>query len=124
MEILVVAGSLLWVALLLVPWRPWSTRECLQPGSEEAEMSLRDVTVLIPARNESAVLKRTLLALGNQGNGLQVILVDDQSSDETASLAISTLAAGLLVLMERRCPPAGPENFGPSSKAGGTPEPN
>jgi hopene-associated glycosyltransferase HpnB len=98
MEILVVAGSLLWVALLLVPWRPWSTRECLQPVSEEAEMSLRDVTVLIPARNESAVIKRTLLSLGNQGNGLQVILVDDQSSDETPFLAVSTLAAGLLVV--------------------------
>ncbi|HTC12721.1 MAG TPA: glycosyltransferase [Chthoniobacterales bacterium] len=104
MEILVVAGSLLWVALLLVPWRPWSTRECLQSGREEAEMSLCDVTVLIPARDESAVIKRTLLALGNQGNGLQVILVDDQSSDETASVAVSTLAAGLLVLNGKALP--------------------
>ena len=104
MEILVVAGSLLWVALLLVPWRPWSTRECLEPVNEQAERNLCDVTVLIPARNESAVIKRTLLALGNQSDGLQVILVDDQSSDETASLAVSTLAAGLLVLKGKPLP--------------------
>ena len=104
MEILVVAGSLLWVALLLAPWRPWSTRECLEPESEQVERNLCDVTVLIPARNESAVIKRTLSALGNQSNGLQVILVDDQSSDETASLAVSTLGAGLLVLKGKPLP--------------------
>jgi hopene-associated glycosyltransferase HpnB len=104
MEILVVVGSLLWVALLLVPWRPWSTRECLEPVNEPAERNLCDVTVLIPARNESAVIKRTLSALGNQSSGLQVILVDDQSSDETASLAVSTLAAGLLVLKGKPLP--------------------
>jgi hopene-associated glycosyltransferase HpnB len=104
MEILVVAGSLLWVALLLVPWRPWSTRESLEPVNEQTEQNLRDVTVLVPARNECAVIKRTLRALGNQGNGLQVILVDDQSSDETASLAVSTLGAGLLVLQGNPLP--------------------
>jgi Glycosyl transferase family 2 len=104
MEILVVAGSLLWVVLLVVPWRPWSTRECLEPEIEQVERNLCDVTVLIPARNESAVIKRTLSALGNQSNGLQVILVDDQSSDETASLAVSTLGAGLLVLKGKSLP--------------------
>jgi cellulose synthase/poly-beta-1,6-N-acetylglucosamine synthase-like glycosyltransferase len=124
MEILVVAGSLLWVALLSVPWRPWSTRECLEPENEQTERNLCDVTVLIPARNESAVIKRTLSALGSQSSGLQVILVDDQSSDETASLAVSTLGAELLVLKGSRFPPAGPVNFGLSSKVGGTPEPN
>jgi hopene-associated glycosyltransferase HpnB len=104
MEFLVVAASLLWVGLLLVPWRPWSTRECLEPENELTESNLCDVTVLIPARNESAVIKRTLLALGNQNNGLQVILIDDQSSDETASLAVSTLASGLLVLKGKPLP--------------------
>lgn len=104
MEILVVAGSLLWVALLLAPWQPWSTRECLEPESGPVERNLCDVTVLIPARNESAVIKRTLSALGNQNDGLQVILVDDQSSDETASLAALTLGAGLLVLKGKPLP--------------------
>jgi hopene-associated glycosyltransferase HpnB len=104
MELLVVVGSLLWVALLFLPWRPWSTRERLEPVNEQAERDLGDVTVLIPARNEAAVIQRTLLALGNQGKGLQVILVDDQSADETASLALSTLAGGLLVLKGKSLP--------------------
>jgi hopene-associated glycosyltransferase HpnB len=104
MEFLIVIGSLLWVALLVVPWRPWSTRERLESLKEQAERNLCDVTVLIPARNESAVIKRTLSALANQGKGLQVILVDDQSSDETASVALSTLATGLLVLEGKPLP--------------------
>jgi hopene-associated glycosyltransferase HpnB len=97
MEFLVVAGSLLWVALILLPWRPWSTRECLETGDERAE-NLSDVTVLVPARNEAAVIERTLSGLGNQGAGLQVILVDDQSSDATAVLARTTLTTGLRVI--------------------------
>jgi len=97
MEFLVVAGSLLWVALILVPWRPWSTRERLESGCERGEQDLSDVTALVPARNEAAVIERTLSALANQGPGLQVILVDDQSSDDTASLALSTLSTGLRV---------------------------
>ena len=105
MEYLVVAGSLLWVALILVPWRPWSTRERLEPANERIERDLSDVTVLIPARNEAAVIERTLSALSNQGPGLQVILVDDQSSDETASLALSTLATGLQVIQGKPLPP-------------------
>jgi hopene-associated glycosyltransferase HpnB len=104
MEFLIVAGSLLWVVLLLVPWRPWSTRERLEPVNGQVERDLCDVTVLIPARNEAAVIQRTLLALGNQSKGLQVILVDDQSSDETASLALSTLSTGLLILKGKPLP--------------------
>src|SRR3984957_19142178 len=103
MEFLVVAGSLLWVALILVPWRPWSTRERLESGAEQANLS--NVTVLIPARNEAEILERTLSALAIQGPGLQVVLVDDQSSDDTASLALSTLPTGLRVLSGKPLPP-------------------
>src|SRR5580704_300769 len=103
MEFLVVAGSLLWVALILVPWRPWSTRERLESGGEQANLS--DVTVLIPARNEAEILERTLSALAIQGPGLQVVLVDDQSSDDTASLALSTLPTGLQVVQGKPLPP-------------------
>ena len=53
------------------------------------------MTVLVPARNEAAVIERTLTALKKQGPGLRVILVDDQSTDETASLALATLSTGL-----------------------------
>jgi hopene-associated glycosyltransferase HpnB len=97
MEYLVVAGSLLWVALILVPWRAWSTNENLEPGADRVEADLSDVTVLIPARNEAAVIERTLAALKKQGSGLRVILVDDQSTDETAALALAALPTGLEV---------------------------
>jgi len=97
-ELLAAAGSLLWVALILAPWRPCSTRERLEPRHQQAETDLSDVTVLIPARNEASVIECTLSALRREGKGLRVILIDDQSSDGTASIARSTLPTHLQVV--------------------------
>src|SRR5260370_25508541 len=47
MEFLVVAASLGWLALLLVPWRPWGTGERLEPADEPCENDFRDTTLLI-----------------------------------------------------------------------------
>jgi hopene-associated glycosyltransferase HpnB len=105
MEFLFVAASLGWVALLLVPWRPWGTGERLEPVGEPRETDFRDTTLLIPARNEAAVIERTLAAIRSQGQGFLTILVDDQSSDRTAALARSTLASGLMILTGRPLPP-------------------
>ena len=105
METLVIIGSFLWLALILVPWRPWSTRERLESADEPAECDLSDVTVIVPARNEAAVIARTLSALGDQGWDLHVVLVDDQSSDETVSIARSTLTTGLQVVQGKPLPP-------------------
>jgi hopene-associated glycosyltransferase HpnB len=104
MEFFLVVGSLLWVALMLVPWRPWSTKERLEPSEQEANPNLSDLTVLVPARNEAAVIERTLTALGNQGQGLKVILIDDQSSDQTALLALSAFSTGLRVINGKPLP--------------------
>ena len=98
MGLMVAVGSLLWVALILVPWRPWSTRERLEPGDRLDGTDLSDVTVLIPARNEGHVIERTLSALRRDGRGLRVTLVDDQSSDGTASIARSTLPTRLKIV--------------------------
>jgi hopene-associated glycosyltransferase HpnB len=98
MESLIVVASLGWVALLLVPWRPWGISERLEPARDTFEEDLRDITVLIPARNEAAVIVRTLAALRSQGYGFLTILVDDQSSDGTAALARSALTSGLTIL--------------------------
>lgn len=82
--------AMIWVGLLLTPWRPWSTRERLEPDFRAAQTAdLCDITVLIPARNESETIGSTLTALQAQGSGLQVVVVDDQSSDSTASIAAS-----------------------------------
>ncbi len=98
MEFLVVAASLGWVALLLAPWRPWGTGERLEAVGGSFENNLRDITVLIPARNETAVIERTLAALRSQGEGFLAILIDDQSSDGTVALAQSLLIPGLTIL--------------------------
>lgn len=78
----------MWLGLLLVPWRQWSTREHLEADAL-ASMRLGDVTVLMPARNEADVIGSTLRALQAQGSGLQIIVVDDQSADSTAGVASS-----------------------------------
>ena len=77
---------LMWLGLLLVPWRPWSTREHLE-ADPSSSMPLDGITVLIPARNEADVLGATLRGLQAQGEGLQVIVIDDQSTDGTATVA-------------------------------------
>jgi hopene-associated glycosyltransferase HpnB len=81
-------SALMWLGLLLVPWRPWGTRERIEADASAASsLDLADITVLIPARNESDVIGTTLAGLQAQGDGLQIIVVDDQSTDATASLA-------------------------------------
>lgn len=73
-----------WLAVLLLPSRPYGTRERLEPSATDPDLG--DVTVLIPARNEAAAIGATLEALGQQGRGLSVVVVDDQSDDATADV--------------------------------------
>lgn len=93
----VMPGLLIWVAIFLLPWRPWSTRESLDSQTTENQ-DLSDVTVLIPARDEADTITQTLTALKEQGNGLQVVLVDDQSTDNTAELAKSVKLENLKIV--------------------------
>jgi hopene-associated glycosyltransferase HpnB len=79
---------LMWVGLLIVPWRPWSTREHLEADPHNVPaMDLGEITVVVPARNEALVIGATLAALQSQGSGLQVLVIDDQSTDATAQIA-------------------------------------
>jgi hopene-associated glycosyltransferase HpnB len=84
---LTVPGALVWASILGAPWRAWGTRESLDADPALPAADLADVTVLIPARNESAVIERTISALRAQGRGLRVMLIDDQSHDGTADIA-------------------------------------
>ncbi|MFK2901919.1 glycosyltransferase [Dyella jejuensis] len=79
--------ALMWLGLLFVPWRPWSTRERIEADPLATHTDLSEITVLIPARNEADVIGLTLSGLQAQGSGLQVVVVDDQSSDDTARIA-------------------------------------
>ena len=78
---------LAWLIILIAPWRPWSSRERLEADPGRARESLHDVTVLIPARDEASTLPRTLASLFEQGPGLDIVVVDDQSDDGTGALA-------------------------------------
>ncbi len=86
---------LAWLAVLLGPQQAYRIRERLD-ADPAAPADLSTVTVLIPARNEAAVIGRTVGALAAQGNGLAAIVIDDQSDDGTAlaaqSAAPSTVA--------------------------------
>jgi hopene-associated glycosyltransferase HpnB len=91
LALLAAASLAAWLVVLLLPWQPHRTRERLE-AEPSAARDLSDVSVLIPARDEAAVIARTLAALREQGDGLEVIVVDDQSSDGTAALCAHAAA--------------------------------
>ena len=100
----VMPGLLIWIAILLLPWRPWSTRESLDADNGKKDMDLSAVTVLIPARNEALTIADTLATLSRQGPGLSVVLVDDQSDDETVVRARSVKLERLTIVSGKPLP--------------------
>lgn len=93
----VAAAATIWAAILFAPWRPWGTRETLAPHWPTPHEDLGDITALIPARNEAAVIARTLQALVGQGRGLKIVVVDDQSLDGTARVACAAINANAIL---------------------------
>ena len=104
LTLLAITGAAIWLTILLLPWRPWSTREVLEASSASADQDLSDITVLIPARNEADMLQTTLPALNEQGNGLHIIIVDDQSTDGTSEVARGAGGENLLILPGKSTP--------------------
>jgi hopene-associated glycosyltransferase HpnB len=88
-EVLTALAAVVWLAILLLPWQPWRNNEVLRlpPFGTPQPDDLSDTTVVIPARDEVEVIGQTLSALAGQGPGLQVVLVDDGSTDGTAEVA-------------------------------------
>ncbi len=108
---LLLAGSafalLAWLCVLVAPHQPHRVRERLE-ADPAASYDLADVTVLIPARDEAELIGRTIAALGLQGDELEVVVVDDQSSDDTRGAAVRAAAPGLsLRVVEGRPLPEG-----------------
>jgi hopene-associated glycosyltransferase HpnB len=80
------AAAALWLAVLLVPWRPWSTRERLDPGSDGVTPDRPDqITALVPARDEAPLIAESVRALAAQG--ARVVVIDDHSADGTGAIA-------------------------------------
>jgi hopene-associated glycosyltransferase HpnB len=104
MTLLIVLSSLVWLLILLLPWKPWSTQEQLDSSNAAKDADLSDVTVLIPARNEASGIGRTLTALKQQGKDLTVVLVDDQSADGTAEIAKENFGDRLRIVNGKELP--------------------
>ncbi len=93
MAICLVLGALalfIWVGIALHPAHPWNFR----PVGEDNVLPLEpyqwpSVQVLIPARNEAAVLRETLPSLLHQDypGPFSVSVIDDRSHDQTATVA-------------------------------------
>jgi hopene-associated glycosyltransferase HpnB len=94
-----IVGASIWLIILVLPWRPWSTREVLDGVSNPSQEDLTDITVLVPARNEEEMIKTTLPALLKQGRGLHIILIDDQSTDCTYEIARQVGGENLLIIL-------------------------
>jgi hopene-associated glycosyltransferase HpnB len=84
------AGSALallaWLGVLLAPHQPHRVRERLE-ADPAAPDDLSSVTVLVPARDEAELVGRVVASLGGQGRALDVVVVDDQSGDDTRGAA-------------------------------------
>jgi len=102
-----------WLVVLLLPSRPWSTRERLAAVAPVPNSlpDLSRIVVLIPARNEAAAITGTLSALAAQGTGLRVVVIDDQSDDGTAeavrAAAANSASAGAVQVVQGQPLPEG-----------------
>jgi len=104
LTLLALMAALLWFIILLLPWRPWSTREFMDGEPDDCQEDLSNITVLIPARNEEKVIRTTLMGVMSQGKHVKVILVDDQSEDQTAFIAEGMLDKNLKIVSGRPLP--------------------
>ncbi|HSS65485.1 MAG TPA: glycosyltransferase [Gammaproteobacteria bacterium] len=107
LTILSAVAGLLWAALLLLPFRPWSTRERLDAsiGSVKVDDDLSDMVAIVPARNEADRIAVTLAALHAQGRDLRVVVVDDGSDDQTSAVVKSLGLKNVSVLRAGSLPP-------------------
>lgn len=106
---LLIATSLaacIWLILLALPWRPWSTRERLAALPNTAPGAFPEVTALIPARDEASCIAASLIALSAQGTLRRIVLIDDQSSDGTSDVA-RALGIENLTVVKGITPPTG-----------------
>ena len=98
-------AALIWVLTIGLPWQPWRTREVLEAEDITGdEIDLGEITVVIPARNEADVIRTTLLSLEKQGQGLKVIVVDDESEDGTSIIAQQSSLENLKIILSSPLP--------------------
>jgi len=99
------ASMLLWLGILALPWQPWRCREVLEEDQKGVPSNLHDITVLIPARNEEQAIAAVLRGVARHGNGIHVVLVDDESTDGTCRVALEAMED--VKIIRGTSPPAG-----------------
>ena len=103
--ILVAFSTLLWVGFVMLPWRPWSNGQVLDSmAGANGDSALDEITVLIPARNESQVIQRTLQSVIKQGTGLKIVLIDDNSEDATVEKSREMRLSDLHIIQSSALP--------------------
>ncbi|MDH3512290.1 MAG: glycosyltransferase [Gammaproteobacteria bacterium] len=103
--ILVILAAIFWIAIIILPIRPTATEQRLDVNAACSAGDLNAVTALIPARNEARTIALTLSSLRRQCAALKIIVVDDQSTDQTARIV--TNQPGAIRLIEGTPTPAG-----------------
>ena len=107
-----VSSLLIWIYLLLGRGGFWRMTVD-DPGSTPRGSDDRKVAVIVPARNEAAVVGRAVESLLGQDfiGSLHIFLVDDHSADRTADIARQSAQHGAsperFTLLEARALPAG-----------------
>jgi hopene-associated glycosyltransferase HpnB len=89
-EVLGAVSLAAWLALLVLPGRPWDLRPRAEDGPVPPDPPLwPSVCVLVPARDEAGLLPETLPKLLAQDypGPFRVVVVDDRSRDGTAEVA-------------------------------------
>jgi hopene-associated glycosyltransferase HpnB len=103
--VLVAFSTLSWVVFALMPWRPWSNQEVLDAiDTVDREEILKEITVVIPARNEADVIQQTLHSIIEQGQGLSIVLIDDNSEDATVEKARQMRISNLRIIQSAPLP--------------------
>ncbi|MDH3691017.1 MAG: glycosyltransferase [Gammaproteobacteria bacterium] len=102
--VIAIIGVVVWATILLLPWQPWSTRERLDANGCNHVLNPDDITALVPARNESSTIAETLRGLTAQHRNIQIVLVDDQSTDGTADAARSVSQCNLKLVQGKPLP--------------------
>jgi cellulose synthase/poly-beta-1,6-N-acetylglucosamine synthase-like glycosyltransferase len=94
--VLVVIWVAIWIYLLFARGVFWMVHPSEEsPSAKVSDLSGRRVVAIIPARDEAGVVGKTITSLLQQEfpGRLEVVLVDDHSSDGTAGAAREAAAA-------------------------------
>jgi hopene-associated glycosyltransferase HpnB len=100
----------IWIYMLAGHGQFWRLRERDEQGEADCKRTTwPSVVAVVPARDEALVIEETISSLLHQDypGAFRIVLVDDQSTDQTAEKALSLGASGRLEIVTGRPRPQG-----------------